>query len=150
MRTTRGKTPIVYEDDEQFEIGSSKILRGSDNDRFTIVAVGITVHEAISAYQALKDSGINVRVIDLYSIKPMDHATIRRAADETEMIFTVEDHFPEGGMGEAVLTSLSDHPTPVRTLAVRKRPRSGQSQELLDYEGIYAKAIVDAVQAVAS
>lgn len=149
LRTTRGKTPIIYHDDETFEIGGSKTIRYSDNDQVTILAAGITLHESLTAYDQLKDAGINVRVIDLYSIKPLDHATVRRAADETKMIFTVEDHYPEGGIGEAVLTSLSDHPTPVRSLAVRKRPKSGTPQQLLDYEGISAQSIVEAVKAVA-
>lgn len=146
LRTTRGKTPIIYENDESFEIGGSKTLRSGKSDRVTLVAAGITVHEALEAYDELKLDDINVRVIDMYSIKPLDHGVIHRAADETKHIFTIEDHVPEGGLGEAVLTSLSNHATPVTTLAVRKKPRSGSPEQLLDYEGISAKGIVSAVK----
>ncbi|QDV67484.1 Transketolase 2 [Rosistilla carotiformis] len=149
LRTTRGKTPVIYDNDERFEIGGSKVLRRSDRDRYTLVAAGITLHEALAAHSILQNEGIAARVIDLYSIKPLDHATIRAAADATEMIFTIEDHVPEGGIGEAVLTSLADHPTPVRSLAVRKRPLSGSSERLLDDQGLSAQKIVAAVKAVA-
>ncbi|TWT66427.1 transketolase [Allorhodopirellula solitaria] len=146
LRTTRGKTPVIYAADEEFTIGGSKVLRQSDQDRVTLVAAGITLHESLEAYDVLKERGIAVRVIDLYSIKPLDHATIRHAADQTEVVFTIEDHFPEGGLGEAVLTSLSDHATPVNCLAVRKRPLSGSPDEQLDAQGLSAAAIARAVE----
>ncbi|TWU05914.1 transketolase [Stieleria varia] len=146
LRTTRGKTPVIYDSDEEFVVGGCKVLRQSDDDQVTLIAAGITLHECLSAHQTLKDAGVNSRVIDLYSIKPLDHATIRKAADQTQVVFTVEDHFPEGGIGEAVLTSLSDHPTPVNCLAVRKRPLSGSSEKLLDAEEISAAKIADAVR----
>ena len=149
LRTTRGETPVIYACDEQFEIGGCKVLRRSDRDRYTLIAAGITLHEALAAHSILLEEGITVRVIDLYSIKPLDHATIRKAADATETLFTIEDHVPEGGIGEAVLTSLSDHRTPVRCLAVRKRPLSGASERLLDDQGLSAERIVAAVKAVA-
>lgn len=145
LRTTRGKTPVIYSNDESFTIGGSKTLKQSGHDNATVIAAGITVHEALAAAKDLDSKGISVRVIDLYSIKPLDHAVVRRAADQTKVIFTVEDHFPEGGIGEAILTSLSDHPTPVNCLAVRKRPISGSSDKLLDLEGISAASIGDAV-----
>jgi len=145
LRTTRGKTPVIYTNDESFTIGGSKTLKKSDSDRVTVIGAGITVHEAMAAAHELGSKGISVRVIDLYSIKPLDHATVRQAADQTQVVFTVEDHFAEGGIGEAVLTSLSDHPTAVNCLAVRKRPVSGSSEKLLDLEGISAASIVDAV-----
>ncbi|TWU03153.1 transketolase [Neorhodopirellula pilleata] len=145
LRTTRGKTPVIYANDESFSIGGSKTLKESESDDATLIAAGITVHEAMAAAKELDAKGISIRVIDLYSIKPLDHATVRRAADQTKVIFTVEDHFPEGGIGEAVLTSLSDHPTPVNSLAVRKRPISGSPDKLLDLEGISAGSIVAAV-----
>ncbi|QEG00234.1 Transketolase [Stieleria maiorica] len=146
LRTTRGKTPVIYDNDESFGIGGSKVLRSSDDDHVTLIAAGITLHECLAAHATLADRGVRARVIDLYSIKPLDHATIRRAADETPLLFTVEDHFPEGGIGEAVLTSLSDHATPVNCLAVRKRPISGSPDDLLEFEGISAASIVDAVE----
>ncbi|EMI16826.1 transketolase isoform 1 [Rhodopirellula maiorica SM1] len=146
LRTTRGDTPVIYDIDETFPIGGSKVLRHSDEDQVTLIAAGITLHEALRAHQQLKEHGIAARVIDLYCIKPLDHATVRQAADQTKVIFTIEDHFPEGGIGEAVLTSLSDHATPVNCLAVRKQPLSGSPDKQLDMQGISAAAIVDAVQ----
>ncbi|QDV42380.1 Transketolase [Stieleria neptunia] len=145
LRTTRGKLPVIYDAEETFQIGGSKVLRTSDADQVTLIAAGITLHECLSAQAMLQDRGIVARVIDLYSIKPLDHATVRQAADQSEVVFTVEDHFPEGGLGEAVLTSLSDHSTPVNCIAVRKRPLSGSPDELLDAEGISAAMIADAV-----
>jgi transketolase len=146
LRTTRGKTPVLYNTDEEFVVGGCKVLRQSDDDQVTLIAAGITLHECLQAHDLLKDAGISTRVIDLYSIKPLDHATIRQAADQSKAVFTVEDHFPEGGIGEAVLTSLSDHKTPVMCLAVRKRPHSGSADKLLDAEGISAAKIADAVK----
>ncbi|MEM2167132.1 MAG: transketolase, partial [Candidatus Bathyarchaeia archaeon] len=102
IRTTRPRTPVIYDNQEEFHIGGSKVLRRSRNDEATIVAAGITVHEALKAYEKLKADGINVRVIDLYSVKPLDVETLVRAAEETKHIITVEDHYPEGGLGEAV------------------------------------------------
>tara|TARA_R110002073_G_scaffold241084_4_gene402911 strand:- start:18475 stop:20376 length:1902 start_codon:yes stop_codon:yes gene_type:complete len=145
LRTTRGDTPVIYDINEKFPIGGSKVLRQSDEDQVTLIAAGITLHEALHAHQQLKEHGIATRVIDLYSIKPLDHATVRQAADQTKVIFTIEDHAPEGGIGEAVLTSLSDHATAVNCLAVRKQPLSGSPEKQLDLQGISADAIVDAV-----
>lgn len=145
LRTTRGDTPVIYPNDEPFPVGGCKTLRSSDQDEITLVAAGITLHQCLDAYEILLQRDIRARVIDLYSIKPMDHATIRQAAEQTQILFTVEDHFPEGGLGEAVLTSLSDHPTPVHCLAVRKRPLSGAPEKLLDDEGLSAEQIVHAV-----
>jgi transketolase len=146
LRTTRGDTPVIYDNDEPFPIGGSKLVRHSDEDQVTLIAAGITLHEAIKAHELLSNDGITARVIDLYSIKPLDHATVRKAADETKAIFTIEDHFPEGGLGEAVLTSLSDHTTPVNCLAVRKRPISGSPEQQLDAQGLSANAIAELVK----
>ena len=110
------------------------------------MTAGITLHEALKAYEELKREGILIRVIDLYSIKPIDAATLRQAADDTGRIITVEDHFAEGGIGEAVQSALSEHPTPVYSLAVRKMPKSGKTDELMDYEEISWKAIVRQVK----
>lgn len=143
LRTTRGKTPVIYSPDESFEIGGSKVLRRSDGDRGTIIAAGITLHEALEASGRLHDQGIDVRVIDLYSVKPLDTETLRAAAESTDWLMTVEDHYPEGGMGEAVRTAVDGTGVTVRQLAVTHRPRSGTPRQLLDDQGISADAIVD-------
>ena len=147
IRTTRGKTPTLYSDDDKFMIGGSKILRSSDHDQLTLVAAGITVNEALKAYDELKEHGISVRVVDLYSLKPVDHATLVDCARATHgRIFTVEDHYEHGGLGDIVLASLSTERVRVHKLAVREIPRSGKPDELLDRYGISAGAIVKAVR----
>jgi transketolase len=146
LRTTRKDTPILYRNDEAFWIGGSKVLKSSSADFAAVIAAGITVHEALLAYEELKKEDIYIRVIDLYSVKPVDVATLRRAAEDTGFIITVEDHYAEGGIADAVRTALSKHPVPVHSLAVRAMPKSGKPEELLDYEGISWKAIVEAVK----
>ncbi len=148
LRTTRKETPVIYRPDEEFPIGGSKVLRKSDTDRVTVIAAGITVPEALNAYEDLKKEGILIRVIDLYSIKPIDFATLLEAASATKAIITVEDHYPEGGLGEAVKSALATVAIPVLSLAVRKRPMSGKPEELLDYEEISKKAIVQKVKEI--
>jgi len=145
LRTTRMSTPVLYRNDEAFWIGGSKVLRSSGNDAAAVIAAGVTLHEALKAYEALKKRGVRVRVIDLYSVKPVDVATLREAANATGRIITVEDHYAEGGIADAVRTALSRDPVPVHALAVRAMPRSAKPEELLDYEGISWKAIVEAV-----
>jgi transketolase len=142
IRTTRMDTPILYKPDEEFPVGGSKVLRESSEDAFTVVGAGITLHEALKAYDELEKQGTKIRVIDLYSVKPVDRDTLIKAAKETKALITVEDHYPEGGIGEAVSGALSDTGAVVHRLAVRKMPRSGKPQELLDYEEISAEAIV--------
>ncbi len=146
IRTTRGGTPVIYDTKEEFPIGGSKVLKQSDNDLITVVAAGITVHEALEAYEQLKKENIVIRVIDLYSIKPIDEETLAAAAKASKAIITVEDHFPEGGIGEAVRTALAMVPALIHSLAVRKRPRSGKPEELLDFEEISKDAIVRKVK----
>jgi transketolase len=146
IRTTRKETPIIYNIDEKFMIGGSKVLTESKEDVFTVASAGITLHEALQAYEALKKENIFIRVIDLYSIKPIDRATLEQAAKDTRAIITVEDHFAEGGIGEAVKSALAEIAVPVYSLAVRKMPGSGKPQELLDYEEISSKAIVAKVK----
>jgi len=149
LRSTREKTPIVYGPDEQFPIGGSKTIRSSDNDTATIITAGITLHEAIKAADELQQAGTAVRIIDLYSVKPIDAATLQQAARETEHIIVVEDHWAQGGLGDAVLAALADGSTPARRythLAVTKMPRSGKPDELLDDNGISARHIVAAVK----
>jgi len=142
IRTTRKDTPVIYDEKEEFIIGGSKVLRKSDKDLITVIAAGITLFEALAAYEELKDEGIYIRVIDLYSIKPIDGATLHEAARATKAIITVEDHFAEGGIGEAVRSALFALTIPVYSLAVRKMPKSGNPEELLDYEEISKKAII--------
>jgi transketolase len=147
LRTTRKDTPLLYDKEEEFPIGGSKVLRKSERDSITVVAAGITLHEALSAWVALKNEGIFIRVIDLYSIKPVDKTTLEEAARETKALITVEDHFAEGGLGEAVRSAL-DTPVPVYSLAVRKMPGSGKPGELLDYEEISDYAIVKKIREI--
>jgi transketolase len=148
IRTTRMATPIIYGADQSFVIGGSKVLRKSDSDVATVATAGITVHEALKAYDELKNHGIHIRVIDLYSVKPLDEATLRDAANSTDFILTVEDHYPAGGIGEAVRSVLTPLTVPVYSLAVRKMPKSGLPEELLDYEEISQKAIVSKVKEI--
>ena len=126
IRTTRMKTPILYNADEAFTIGGSKTLRTSPHDAATVIAAGVTLHEALKAYDLLKTEGILIRIIDLYSIKPIDEQTLQQAAKQTPRLITVEDHFPEGGIGEAVRSGLGPVSIPIVSLAVRKKPKSGK------------------------
>jgi transketolase len=148
IRTTRKETPIIYNSDEKFIIGGSKVLTESKEDAFTVASAGITLHEALHAYEALKKENIFIRVIDLYSIKPIDAVTLKKAAEDTRAIITVEDHFAEGGIGEAVRSALAESTVPVYSLAVRKMPGSGKPQELLEYEEISAMAIIGKVKSL--
>jgi transketolase len=148
LRTTRQATPVIYRTDEVFRIGGSKVLRANKKDVATIVSAGITLHEALKAYEALKQEGILVRVIDLYSIKPIDAATLAQAAEETGAIIIVEDHFSEGGIGEAVQSALAEHPVPINSLAIRKMPKSGKPEELLNYEEISKSSIIRKVKEI--
>lgn len=150
MRTTREKTPIIYDPGEAFPIGGSRVVRSTEHDAVTIIGAGITLHEAIKAADALTTDGIVARVIDLYSIKPVDADTLRTAARETGAIVTVEDHWPEGGLGDAVLEALAaEQPHPVVTkLAVRIMPGSGTPDEMVAAAGLDANHIADAVRAL--
>ena len=145
IRTSRPKTKILYANDEAFPIGGSKTLRRSDKDAVTIVAAGVTLFEALAAHETLQKDGVAVRVIDLYSLQPIDADTLRKAAAETRAIVTVEDHSPRGGIGEAVAAVVGGS-TRLEILAVREIPRSGKPTELLEAHGISASAIVRAVR----
>jgi len=140
IRTSRPKTPVIYPAAEQFPVGGSKVLRRSETDKLTIVAAGITVHEALAAYEKLKQRGIAVRVIDAYSIKPLDSNSIAAAARDTQGIVTAEDHWMEGGLGEVVATAVGTL-APVYRLAVNGEPHSGTQRELLERHGISRGAI---------
>jgi len=152
IRTLRPGTPVRTAPDEDIRIGGSRIVRSSnDDDEFTIVACGITVEEAEKAADALADEGTRVRVIDCYSIKPIDAETLLAAARETGAIVTVEDHWPEGGLGEAVLSAVGPEApgVPVVKLAVRDMPISGKAAELMHAAGIDSEAIIEAVHKLA-
>ncbi|GHH93037.1 transketolase [Streptomyces capillispiralis] len=143
LRTSRGESPVIYGPDEEFPVGGSKVLRSSGHDRLTLVAAGVTVPEALAAADALEGEGIAVRVIDLYSVKPVDRETLRTAAEETGCLVTVEDHHPEGGLGDAVLDAFADgRPVPrLVRLAVRDMPGSASPEEQLHAAGIDAESI---------
>jgi len=147
LRTLRPATPVLYAPDEEFQIGGSRVLRSSEDDDVALIGAGITVHEALRAADVLAEDGIAARVIDLYSIKPLDATTLAAAAEATGgRLVTVEDHWPEGGLGEAVLTAVAgmDDPPRVVSLAVRGMPRSGKPDELLSAAGIDAEHIAAA------
>ena len=150
IRTTRKETPVLYGPEEPFPIGGCKVLRKDERDIATVVAAGITLHEALAAYEILKGEGIFLRVIDLYSIKPLDKAALREAAIATGAVITVEDHYAAGGIGEAVCSALAAGGIPVFSLCVREMPKSGKPQQLLDYEGISRTAIVKTAKACAA
>jgi transketolase len=144
LRTLRGETPVIYASDEQFPIGGSKLLRHSDADRVTLIAAGTTVHECLRAADALAGEGINVRVIDLYSVKPADERALQAAASDTDCLVTVEDHHPQGGIGDAVAEVFSDgRPAPKRLvrLAVGNMPGSATPDQELRAAGIDADSI---------
>jgi transketolase len=146
MRTSRPKTPVIYGADEPFPIGGLKVLRQSASDVATVVGAGVTVFEALKAYDQLAARGTSIRVIDLYSLQPIDAATLVRCARETNgRVITVEDHYAAGGIGDAVASAIAADGFTVQRLAVREIPRSGTPEELLDHYGISAKHIVDAV-----
>ena len=150
LRATRAKLPVIYPSSERFPVGGSKVLRRSDADQATIVAAGVTLHESLRAYEQLASEGIRARVIDAYSVKPIDVETLHEAARVTGgCIVVVEDHWSEGGLGDAVLGALADAPEIPRRvikLAVRAMPTSGKPAELLSAAGIDAEHIAQAVR----
>jgi transketolase len=152
LRTLRPATPVLYGPDEEFEVGGSRVLRSSDSDEVTIVGCGITVHEALKAADALAGEGVSARVIDAYSVKPIDAETLAAAAAETGRLVTVEDHWPEGGLGDAVLGALAEREVHVHMvkLAVRDMPRSGKPAETMAAGGIDAGHIAEAVRRLIS
>lgn len=148
IRTTRKETPILYSEKDKFKIGGSVVLRKNKKDLLTVVSAGITLYQALDAYEKLKEQGKLIRIVDLYSIKPLDIKTLTKAAKQTGAILTVEDHHLEGGIGEAVSSALSTLGTKVYSLAVKKIPRSGKPQQLLDYEEISTDAIIKKVKKI--
>jgi len=139
---------VIYGPDETFEIGGLKVVRQSAQDVATVIGAGVTLFESLKAHDELATRGIAVRVIDLYSLQPIDAATLVRCARETKgRVITVEDHYPGGGIGDAVAAAIAPEGFTVQRLAVREIPRSGKPEELLDRYGISARHIVDAVVA---
>jgi transketolase len=149
LRTTREKTAALYDSDEEFPIGGSKVIAGSDDDRVALVGAGITLHECIAAAKLLADDGIAVRVIDCYSVKPLDEETVRAALRDTDMLVVVEDHWIEGGLGDAVLDAIAaggELSGRVVKIAVTGMPSSGSPEELRDQAGISAPKIAERVR----
>ena len=147
IRTSRPKTPVIYTNDDAFPIGGLKVLRSSGNDVATVIGGGITVFEALKAYDALAADGTSIRVIDLYSVAPVDGEGLIAAGRATGgRLITVEDHYASGGIGDAVAEAVAGAGLAVRRLAVREIPRSGKPEELLERFGISARHIVDAVK----
>jgi transketolase len=148
MRTLRSKTPLLYKKEDRFEIGGSSILRQSANDLLTVAATGITVFEALKAADELKKENISIRVVDIYSIHPIDKDTLVKCLQETQqkIIITVEDHFEHGGMGDFALAALSSINTQVIKMAVTNISQSGTKDELLNDAGINAAHIVKTVK----
>ena len=149
MRTTRGKTIPLYNEDEKFQIGGCKILKQSDNDKACIIAAGITLHEALKAYEELKKENILVSIIDLYSVKPLDKKTIIDVANKSQKkVITVEDHYLAGGIGEAIKSELVNEDFRIESLCVEKIARSASCEKLLSYEGIDAASIVEKIKKI--
>jgi transketolase len=150
LRTSRPKTPVIYSNDEQFPIGGAKVLRQSPEDNVTVVAAGVTLYEALKAADILKNEGIGITVVDAYSVKPLGKDVIRAAAQKTSnLVVTVEDHYAQGGLGDAVAGELSADGVKVHKLAVTELPHSGKPDELLAKYKIDAAAIVSKVKALA-
>ncbi|HUD19960.1 MAG TPA: transketolase [Patescibacteria group bacterium] len=148
IRTTRPETSILYTQSDEFPVGGSKTHHANTKEIVTVVAAGITLFEALKAQEQLENDGVGIRVIDAYSVKPIDKKTLLTAAKETKAIIVVEDHYPEGGLGEAVASAIVGRSKiPFIHLAVNKTPRSGKAKELLDYEGIAAPDIIESVNA---
>ncbi len=149
IRTSRPKTPVIYSNDERFPIGGSKTLREGPIDRATVVGAGITLNETLKAYENLRSEGISIRVIDLYSVKPVDTESLLRAAAATnKTLITVEDHYREGGLGDAVLDAVASEGIKVHKLAVTSLPRSGKPEELIEVHGISAASIARKVREI--
>jgi transketolase len=150
MRTLRPKTPMVYKNEDSFSIGGSKVLRQSANDLLTVAATGITVFEALKAADQLQKENISIRVVDCYSIHPVDAATLKKCMRETKqkILITVEDHFEHGGFGDFATAALPDQHAQIIKMAVQKISQSGTMDELLYDAGINSLHIVAKVKSV--
>jgi transketolase len=150
IRTSRPKTPVIYDSVDDLQIGKANVVLKGENDAVTIVSGGVTLFEAMKAAETLKGEGISVRVIDLFTVKPLDGETILKNAKETgSKVITVEDHYLEGGIGEAVASALSESDVRVFRIGVEGIPHSGPSEALLAKFGIDANAIAAKVREVA-
>jgi transketolase len=149
IRSTRPKAPVIYGPNEPFEVGRAKVIRQSSNDRITIVGAGVTLFEALGAHDRLKAEGILTRVIDIFSVKPIDEETLKASRETGNLILTVEDH-SAGGIGDAIAGAVSQHGIRVHQLAIRDVPRSGKPEELMAAYGIDSKAIVEKVKSLLS
>jgi transketolase len=145
IRTSRPKTPVIYDNGETFPIGGLKVVRRSPADAATVIGAGVTLFEALKAHDELQKQGVAIRVIDLYSLQPIDADALVAAGRETGRLITVEDHYASGGIGDAVASAVAPAGLVVTKLAVNEIPRSGKPEELLDKYGISAKAIVRAI-----
>jgi transketolase len=149
IRTSRPKTPVVYDNHHTFSLGKANLLRHSDEDKVTVVGAGVTVFEALRAYELLKAEGALIRVIDIFSIKPIDKALLIESARRTNnTIITVEDHYIEGGLGDAVASAVSPEGIRVHKLGVHEIPRSGKPEELLNHHGLSATRIASKVRSL--
>lgn len=148
IRTTRAKTPRVYSPKTKFTIPGFTVLQKSPQDQIAVISSGITVHEALSSYKELDKQGVKARIIDLYCLKPIDVQALVQALSGIKQIVTVEDHYPEGGLGEAVKSALAISQKDVYSLAVNKLPKSGQPKELIAYAGIDSHSITKTVQSL--
>jgi transketolase len=151
IRTSRPPTAVLYSNDESFKIGEAKIIRSFPNDRILVIAAGVTLHEALSAADELDKIGINIRVMDLFTVKPLDvNMIVRNAREVGGKIITVEDHYPQGGIGETVVSAIANQKnvTVVKRMAVSGMPRSGSSALLLDNYGISARNIIATVHEI--
>lgn len=150
IRTSRPNTAVLYKNDESFAIGKSKVVKSSPKDEVLVIGAGVTLHEALAAAEELAKAGVHIRVLDPFTIKPIDQAAIVANANEVGgRIITVEDHYSEGGLGEAVLSAVAMvRNVVVKKLAVTEVPRSGPPNTLLDAYGISARNIVAAVQEI--
>jgi transketolase len=149
LRTTRGATPVIYSNDEDFFIGGCKVIRQSSSDKLCVIGAGITLHEALKAYEQLAGENINISIIDLYSVKPLDYQTVKNTAHASgKKIITVEDHYLQGGIGQAVTYALRNDQITINCLAVTQLPRSGSPQDLMRMAGIDAQSIMKKVKEV--
>lgn len=147
LRTSRPATPVIYDSNEEFPVGGSKVLRRDGADAVTLIGAGVTLHESLKAYEMLAAEDIKVRVIDCYSIKPIDVPTLTEAAADTKALFVIEDHWSEGGMGDAVLNVFGQTPkVPIIKIAVTRMPGSGKPVDLLTEAGISSEQIVRRVK----
>lgn len=148
LRTSKIATPIIYSQQTKLTIPGFAVLKQSPQDKVAVIGAGITVHEALTSYQELQKQEINIRLIDLYCLKPINQQVLVEALGGIKQVITVEDHYPEGGLGEAVRGAISNSQINITSLAVTKLPKSGQPQELLAYAGIDHQAIIKAVKSL--